>query len=104
MLNDRDSISRRGEKGFFSSTLHPNRLPDPPILLSIGCMGLFSSEVKRPGREADHSPPSSVEAKNAWNYTSTPPYVFMTWYSITQYVFVAWYLRGSFAKFVDWQQ
>jgi hypothetical protein len=29
--------------------------------------------VKRPGRENDHSPPSSAEVKNAWNYTSTPP-------------------------------
>jgi hypothetical protein len=25
-----------------------------------------------PGREADHSPPSSAEVKNAWSYTSTP--------------------------------
>jgi hypothetical protein len=29
--------------------------------------------VKRPGREADHSPPSSAEVKNACIYTSTPP-------------------------------
>jgi len=29
--------------------------------------------VKRLGREADHSPPSSAEIKNAWSYTSTPP-------------------------------
>jgi hypothetical protein len=28
--------------------------------------------VKRPGRETDHSPPSSAEVKNAWSYTSTP--------------------------------
>jgi len=28
--------------------------------------------VKRPGREADHSPPPSAEVKNAWSYTSTP--------------------------------
>jgi hypothetical protein len=27
--------------------------------------------VKRPGREADHSPPASTEV-NAWNYISTP--------------------------------
>jgi hypothetical protein len=27
----------------------------------------------RPGREADHSPPSSAEVKKAWSYTSTPP-------------------------------
>jgi hypothetical protein len=28
--------------------------------------------VKRPGREADHTLPSSAEVKNAWSYTSTP--------------------------------
>jgi hypothetical protein len=35
--------------------------------------------VKRPGREADHSPPSSAEVKNAWSYTSTPQFVFIAW-------------------------
>jgi hypothetical protein len=38
--------------------------------------------VKRPGREADHSPPSSAEVKNAWSYTSIPQYVFMAWCSV----------------------
>jgi hypothetical protein len=33
--------------------------------------------VKRPGREADHSPPTSAEVKKMWIYTSTPPYAFM---------------------------
>jgi len=28
--------------------------------------------VKRPGREADHLPPSSAEVKNAWIYACTP--------------------------------
>jgi len=32
---------------------------------------------KTAGREDVHSPPSSAEAKNAWNYTSTYPYVFV---------------------------
>jgi hypothetical protein len=32
----------------------------------------ISLGVKRSGREARHSLPSSAEAKNAWNYTSTP--------------------------------
>jgi hypothetical protein len=31
----------------------------------------FSLGVKWPEREADHSPPSSVEVMNAWSYTST---------------------------------
>jgi hypothetical protein len=35
--------------------------------------GALSLVVKRPRREADHSPPSSAEVKNAWSYTSTPP-------------------------------
>jgi hypothetical protein len=30
-------------------------------------------EIMRPRREADHSPPSSAEVKNAWRYTSIPP-------------------------------
>jgi hypothetical protein len=41
--------------------------------------GAFSLGVKRPGREADHSPLSSAEVKNAWSYTSTPQYVFRAW-------------------------
>jgi hypothetical protein len=33
--------------------------------------------VKRPGREANHSPPTSAEVNKILNYTSTPPYAFM---------------------------
>jgi hypothetical protein len=41
----------------------------PPIQWVPGALSLG---VKRPGHEADHLPPSSAEAKNAWSYTSTP--------------------------------
>jgi hypothetical protein len=34
--------------------------------------GALSLGAKRPGRKADHSPPTSAEVKNAWGYTSTP--------------------------------
>jgi hypothetical protein len=37
--------------------------------------------VKRWEREADHSLPYNAEVKNAWSYTSTPPYTFMAWCS-----------------------
>jgi hypothetical protein len=37
----------------------------------MGTTGSFPG-IKLPGREADHSPPSSAEVKNAWSYTSTP--------------------------------
>ena len=42
----------------------------------IGPGGPFSG-AKRPGSEADHSTPSSVEAKNELSYNSTTPYAFM---------------------------
>jgi hypothetical protein len=48
-------------------------------------MGIWalSQGIKRPGREVDHSPPSSAEVKNAWSYTSIlPQYVFMPWCSV----------------------
>jgi hypothetical protein len=33
--------------------------------------------VKQQGREADHSPLTSVEVKKMWIYTPTTPYAFM---------------------------
>jgi hypothetical protein len=42
----------------------------------MGTGGSFPG-VKRQGREADHSPPTSAEVKKMWIYTSTPPFVFM---------------------------
>jgi hypothetical protein len=47
----------------------------------MGTRGSFPG-VKRLGREADHSPPSSVAVKNAWIYASTPQYAFMAWCSV----------------------
>jgi hypothetical protein len=35
--------------------------------------------VKRQGHKADHSASTSVEIKNTWIYTSTPPYTFMAY-------------------------
>jgi hypothetical protein len=40
-----------------------------PVALSPG--------VKRPGREANHSPLPSAEVKNVFSCISTPPHVFM---------------------------
>jgi hypothetical protein len=44
----------------------------------------LSPGVKRPGREANHSPPSNGEVKNRWSYTSTPFYIFVAWVFIKQ--------------------
>jgi hypothetical protein len=37
----------------------------------------LSLGVKRPGRESEHSSPTSAEVKKIWIYTSTPQYAFM---------------------------
>jgi hypothetical protein len=39
--------------------------------------GIAQSGVKWPGRETDHSYPTSAEVKKTWIYTSALPYVFM---------------------------
>jgi hypothetical protein len=54
------------------------RLTQPPIEWVPWAL---SREVKRPEREADHSPPSSDKFKNARRYTSTPQYILMAWCS-----------------------
>jgi hypothetical protein len=48
------------------ATLGPTQLP---IQWMSGALGL---ELKRLGREADHSLSSSAEVKSAWSYTTTP--------------------------------
>jgi len=44
--------------------------------------GVLSPEVKRPGREADHSPSPSVEFYNTWSCISSSLQVFMAWYLV----------------------
>jgi hypothetical protein len=66
------SSSGRGWE-VFSPSPCPYRLWGPPSLLFTRYQLTLSLEVQRTGRESDHSPPSSVEVKNVWSYTSTPP-------------------------------
>jgi hypothetical protein len=45
--------------------------PDSYPMGIVGC----TPGVKRPGREADHSPPTIAEVNKMWIYKSTPTYV-----------------------------
>jgi len=55
----------------FTTAFRPALGPiQPPIQCEPGSLPM---ELRRPGREADHSPPSNAEVNNAWNYTSNPP-------------------------------
>jgi hypothetical protein len=74
-----------------------------PASYSVGTGGSFHV-VKRPGREADHSPPSSAEVKNVWSYISTPQYVLMAWCLVkhkdnSTFTFILWW---CIQKFPDW--
>jgi hypothetical protein len=61
----------------FSISSRPTLGPSqPPNQCAPGDLSLW---VKRPGREADHSPPASAEVKKIWIYTSTLPHAFMAY-------------------------
>jgi hypothetical protein len=66
---------------FFSSPPRPDRLWAPPSLLSNGYEGLFSRGIKRQGREANHSHPSSAESRMLGAILPFPQYAFMVWCS-----------------------
>jgi hypothetical protein len=79
-LEDRGSTVRfpAGMGIFLFTTVSRTALrPTQPPIQWV--QGDHSLGVKRPRREADHSPPSSARIKNAWNYTSTAQYFFMAW-------------------------
>jgi hypothetical protein len=63
ILNGRGSIPGRGKR-FFSTPQSPDRL------ISNGYRGALSPGVKRHGREADHSPPSTVKVRNGGAITT----------------------------------
>jgi hypothetical protein len=71
----RSSSPGGGRIFLLSMSFRPVLVPtQPPIHWVPG--SLFPG-VKRPRREADHSPPTSAEVKNTWIYKSAPPYVSM---------------------------
>jgi hypothetical protein len=65
-----ESWCRLGIFLFTTASRTALRPTQPPIQRVPGALSLG---VKRPGRETDHSPPSSAEVRNAWSYTSTHP-------------------------------
>jgi hypothetical protein len=70
-LHDRGFESRQGLRIFLFTTASRTALGSTQPLVQW-VPGALSLGVKRPGREADHSTPSSAEVRNAFNYTSTP--------------------------------
>jgi hypothetical protein len=73
VFDDRSFESRQG-LGIFLFTTASRPTLEPTQTPIYYLPGAFSLGVKRLGREADNSPPSRTEIKNAGNYTSTPQY------------------------------
>jgi hypothetical protein len=74
-LDDREvKVGVPVESRIFSSPHRPDQLWGPPNLLSNGYSGggALSPGVKRPGHEADHSPPTSAEVENLDLYNHSP--------------------------------
>jgi hypothetical protein len=72
---DRSSSLDRGKIFLLSTSSRPALGPTQPHIHWVP--GAPSLGIKRPGREADHSPPTIDEVKNTWIYISTATYVFM---------------------------
>jgi hypothetical protein len=69
-----------GFPGRLKNFLLSTSLKPPLMLTQLSIQWVsesFSLGVKLPGREADHSSPTTAEVKKMWVYTSTPTYAFM---------------------------
>jgi hypothetical protein len=98
-LGDRGSIPVRGRN--FSLRHRFQTCPSAhPASYPFSTRGSYPGG-KEAGSESDHSTPPSAEDRNAWKYTSTPPYVFMAWCLIKHrddctftlyYLYVEWCL------------
>jgi len=73
-----------------------------PIQLVPGALSLG---IKRSGREADHSPPSTAEVENTWSYTSIPQYVFIAWCLVEAQIIITSYVtfeaHSHFSQYVS---
>jgi hypothetical protein len=73
VLDDLGFESRQGLRILLFTTVSILALgPKQPPIEWVTGTGALTLGVKRPRREADHSP-SGAEVKNEWSYTSTPP-------------------------------
>jgi hypothetical protein len=90
--------SPTGAEDFSSSLCVQTGSVDHPVPCSMGTGGPFPGGKARPGRDADHSPPSSAEVKYEWELyllsSHVPP-----WRVAGQLYFFSFYLeRGTVRK------
>jgi hypothetical protein len=84
MLDDLGLKSQQVQEIFLISKM--SKLALEPIQAPVLWVPGFFPQGKRPRCESDHSPPPSVEVKNEWSYTSTPPHM-PSWHRERQVTF-----------------
>jgi len=82
-LDNRGFKTQQGQDIFLLSTpSRPLLGPTRPPVQYVQCF-FFPNRVKRPGRNVNHSPPSSEEVKNDRSYTSSSPICLHAWTATT---------------------
>jgi hypothetical protein len=76
VLDGRGSVPGKSKIFLFSTASRPVLGSTHPPIQWVP--RVVPPEVKRLGREAGHSPPSSAEVRNGGTIATLPPYVFMT--------------------------
>jgi len=76
----------------FSSSETFNQRVDVYVFPVQGVPEPVSLGINWPGREDDHTPPTSSKVRNAWSYIFTLPYFFMVWCLVKE--------RDIFASYV----
>jgi len=82
--------------GIFSSPPRLAQLWGARSFLCYAYRGSFF-KLKLTEREIDHSPSSSVEVKNAWNFASTSLICLMTWY-LSTWTILTFAFAGSYGR------
>jgi hypothetical protein len=81
---------RQGQKiSLFSKMSRPALGLPTPVQWVLGTT--VYPGVKKPGHEANHSPPFSPKVKNVWNCTFTPSYAFVACTMTTLFYFTLLY-------------
>jgi hypothetical protein len=70
-VDDQGSTPGRGWVFVLATVSRPTLARTQPSVEWVA--GILTPGVKRAGRKADHTPPSSAEVENGWSYTPAPP-------------------------------
>jgi hypothetical protein len=80
VYSDQTTSQTRGKRSSISVGSTVSRLVPGPLQAHIGLLpGALYWGLKQSGREADHTPPSSANVKNAWGFMYITPFVFLAW-------------------------